>query len=315
MATNNIKPFAIGNGANVTSQADYESLSALLTGFQSGKASSAQINKALRQSSFVASVLAQFISNAAGVDVLDNGNATALLNNFIAALKANGANDFLQKSSNLTDVADKTVALSTLGGAPLASPTFTGTPKGPTAAAGTNTTQFATTAFAQSLIPGLLKASNNLSEIEAAGPAAVASALANLGLGDVIREDDANAQFKLKHWSSAGSTLTTNTPLIINHGLTINPDLCSLNIKLRCVAANNGYSPGDYCVGFYPRITGGDTSAAAGAMGALLTATTCQFNVGNAGIALMPKGSGVAVGINTTATFAQWAFEFHIIYQ
>ncbi|TDT01697.1 hypothetical protein [Erwinia rhapontici] len=187
MATNNIKPFAIGNGANVTSQADYESLSALLTGFQSGKASSAQINKALRQSSFVASVLAQFISNAAGVDVLDNGNATALLNNFIAALKANGANDFLQKSSNLTDVADKTVALSTLGGAPLASPTFTGTPKGPTAAAGTNTTQFATTAFAQSLIAGLLKASNNLSEIEAAGPAAVASALANLGLGEAAK--------------------------------------------------------------------------------------------------------------------------------
>jgi hypothetical protein len=38
-------------------------------------------------------------------------------------------------------------ALSNLGGAPLASPTFTGTPAAPTAAAGTNTTQVATTAF------------------------------------------------------------------------------------------------------------------------------------------------------------------------
>jgi hypothetical protein len=37
--------------------------------------------------------------------------------------------------------------LTTLGGAALASPTFTGTPAAPTASAGTNTTQLATTAF------------------------------------------------------------------------------------------------------------------------------------------------------------------------
>ena len=40
--------------------------------------------------------------------------------------------------------------------APIASPAFTGTPTGPTAAAGTDTTQFATTAFVQAL--GALKA-------------------------------------------------------------------------------------------------------------------------------------------------------------
>lgn len=38
--------------------------------------------------------------------------------------------------------------------APLASPTFTGTPKAPTATAGTNTTQLATTAFVQTAISG-----------------------------------------------------------------------------------------------------------------------------------------------------------------
>lgn len=38
--------------------------------------------------------------------------------------------------------------------APLASPIFTGTPAGPTAAAGTNTTQLATTAFVQTAISG-----------------------------------------------------------------------------------------------------------------------------------------------------------------
>ena len=53
MATNNFKPFATAVGANITSEADYELLSALASGFQSGKASSAQINKALRQANFV----------------------------------------------------------------------------------------------------------------------------------------------------------------------------------------------------------------------------------------------------------------------
>ena len=37
------------------------------------------------------------------------------------------------------------------GTAPLASPTFTGTPAAPTAAAGTNTTQLATTAFVMAI--------------------------------------------------------------------------------------------------------------------------------------------------------------------
>jgi hypothetical protein len=42
-----------------------------------------------------------------------------------------------------------TVPASTSGFAPLANPTFTGTPAAPTAAYGTNTTQLATTAFVQ----------------------------------------------------------------------------------------------------------------------------------------------------------------------
>lgn len=88
MATNNFKSFGIGAGANVTSQADYEALSALLTGFQSGKASSAQINKALRQSSTMAYVLAQFISDSASVDVLDNGAPATILANLKAGLTA-----------------------------------------------------------------------------------------------------------------------------------------------------------------------------------------------------------------------------------
>ena len=51
---------------------------------------------------------------------------------------------------------DATVAamLATMGGAPLASPTFTGTPAAPTATAGTNTTQLATTAFVTTAVAG-----------------------------------------------------------------------------------------------------------------------------------------------------------------
>lgn len=88
MATNNFRAFGIGAGANVTSQSDYEALAALLTGFQSGKASSAQINKALRQSTTMANVLAQFISDSASVDVLDNGTPAAILANLKSAMTA-----------------------------------------------------------------------------------------------------------------------------------------------------------------------------------------------------------------------------------
>lgn len=81
MPTNDFKAFATGNSANVISQADYLALAALVNGFSSGKASSAQVNKALRQATVMANVLAQFIADSANVDVLDNGNTAAILSN------------------------------------------------------------------------------------------------------------------------------------------------------------------------------------------------------------------------------------------
>ncbi|HCC8322950.1 TPA: hypothetical protein ACF7WV_001232 [Klebsiella pneumoniae] len=81
MPTNDFKAFATGNSANVISQADYLALAALVSGFSSGKASSAQVNKALRQATVMANVLAQFIADSANVDVLDNGNTAAILSN------------------------------------------------------------------------------------------------------------------------------------------------------------------------------------------------------------------------------------------
>ena len=79
MAENDFKAFAVAAGSNVTAQSEWESLIALSTGFTAGVASSAQVNKALRQSSVMSSILAQFMADTTGSDVLDNGDTTGLL--------------------------------------------------------------------------------------------------------------------------------------------------------------------------------------------------------------------------------------------
>ncbi|WP_236849301.1 hypothetical protein [Burkholderia diffusa] len=81
MANNNFKAFAAAANANVMTQADYEALSALLTGFQSGTAQSQQLNKVWRQSSIMAAVLAQFIVDMTGQDAIDDGTTATLLAN------------------------------------------------------------------------------------------------------------------------------------------------------------------------------------------------------------------------------------------
>ena len=78
MAENNFKPFAVGAGANVSSQADWENLVALSTGFTAGVARSEQVNKALRQGTVMASVLGQIIADQTAEDVLDDGDTAAL---------------------------------------------------------------------------------------------------------------------------------------------------------------------------------------------------------------------------------------------
>ncbi|MDN8047555.1 hypothetical protein QZN20_09720 [Burkholderia multivorans] len=91
MANNNFKPFAAAAGANVMAQADYEALAALLTGFQSGTAQSAQLNKVWRQSSIMAAVLGQFIVDLTGQDAIDDGTTATLLANLKMAVQAQSA--------------------------------------------------------------------------------------------------------------------------------------------------------------------------------------------------------------------------------
>lgn len=72
----------------------------------------------------------------------------------------------------LLDDADAATARATLGAAPVASPTFSGTPTAPTAAPGTNTLQLANTAFVQATIAALVASSpaalDTLNELAAA---------------------------------------------------------------------------------------------------------------------------------------------------
>lgn len=59
---------------------------------------------------------------------------------------------YLKKANNLDDVADAATSLANLGGAPLASPVFTGNPTAPTPAPGDDDTSIATTAFIVALL-------------------------------------------------------------------------------------------------------------------------------------------------------------------
>ncbi|UHD37472.1 hypothetical protein LT989_01880 [Citrobacter portucalensis] len=116
MAINNFKPFATAANANVMSQADWEGLPALLSGFTSGKAASAEVNKAIRQASFIAAALAQYTANKSGLDVLDDGD----LNGFIAKMSAAFGKDFQALDATLTALAGLTTGANKL-------PYFTGT--------------------------------------------------------------------------------------------------------------------------------------------------------------------------------------------
>ncbi|SVF69305.1 tail fiber protein [Escherichia coli] len=114
MAKNDFKAFATDRNANVMSQEEWETLPALISGFTAGKASSAQVNKVIRQASFIAAALAQFVSDKTQRDVLDNGD----LPGFVELLGSGFAVEYLSRKNPFGDIkSDGTVktALENLG--------------------------------------------------------------------------------------------------------------------------------------------------------------------------------------------------------
>lgn len=86
MATNDFLPFGGAAGSNVLSQSAYAALAARTAGFSAGVAKSAELNKVWRQSSIMSAALAQFISDATGQDVLDDGTIATILANLKKAM-------------------------------------------------------------------------------------------------------------------------------------------------------------------------------------------------------------------------------------
>ena len=88
MPTNDYIAFATGPGANVITQPAYLALAQRGSGFQSGIAQSAQLNKVWRQASVVAAMIAQFTADNTNQNVLDDGNIPNLEALFKLAIQA-----------------------------------------------------------------------------------------------------------------------------------------------------------------------------------------------------------------------------------
>lgn len=86
--SNDFQTFASAGGANVISQTAYLALAAKATGFNSGIAASAQLNKVWRQSSLISSMIGQFIADQSGQNAVDDGTTATLEANFTLAIQA-----------------------------------------------------------------------------------------------------------------------------------------------------------------------------------------------------------------------------------
>ncbi|MFY7763504.1 phage tail protein [Yersinia enterocolitica] len=222
---NEILPFGLGAESNVMTQAAYEVLAARSGGFSSGVAKSEQLNKVWRQSSFMASVLADFIAARSGNDVLDNGNTATLLASLELAIKeyansnlpvASTLQQGITKLSSLTNSSSETLA-ATLKAVKTVSDEglkITGNLAEIKAAGPAAIAEAQSNLDLAALLGDALQKANNLSEIKDAGPAAVAQTLLNLGLGDAAK----------KNVGTASGTVAAGNDVRFNETTIIYPD-------------------------------------------------------------------------------------------
>ncbi|WP_338011044.1 hypothetical protein [Photorhabdus temperata] len=89
---NDFKAFSISNNANVVSQERYEESQSLKTGFPPNNITVHLLNKVLRQSSAISSVVANFIATYSGNDILDDGDIVKLAAQLNRALEQKNRN-------------------------------------------------------------------------------------------------------------------------------------------------------------------------------------------------------------------------------
>ena len=118
MAANQFLPFATSAGALVLTPANYAVLANRPLGFQPGIAQANECNSVWRQSSFIAAVVAQFVTNQTGLDVLDDGDLNGKVALLLAAIQAAAAalpdNDAAIALSTAIAVRDAQVNLFTI---------------------------------------------------------------------------------------------------------------------------------------------------------------------------------------------------------
>jgi hypothetical protein len=153
---------------------------------------------------------------------------------------------------------DSGVAVSSL--APKASPALTGVPTAPTAIAGTNTTQIATTAFVAALSTVYQAASAVLTALAGIGTAVAGDVIYASGAGVWSRLTKGTARQALlmnagatipawttlpfsQSYASAQQTITAAGSLTLAHGLASTPQLYLA--VLQCTTAEFGYSIAD----------------------------------------------------------------------
>ncbi|PHM37011.1 gp53-like domain-containing protein [Xenorhabdus innexi] len=91
---NDFKAFATGGNANVVSQENYQTSPNLETGIPANELEIDLLNKVLRQTSTMSSVMANFMSTQCGQDVLDDGDVSGLTQKFSDSLKCHEEKQF-----------------------------------------------------------------------------------------------------------------------------------------------------------------------------------------------------------------------------
>ena len=181
----------------------------------------------------------------------------------------------LQKHENNTDIhmtsSDKSAVATIPSKAPLNSPTFTGTPKAPTAALGTNTTQIATTAFVKAAVDNLLAASEAMVYRGTLGTGGTVTALPD------------------KH-------VVGDTYKIITAG-TYAGNKCEIGDMIICVKSGTASANADWTIvqsNIDGAVTGSNTS---------VTANTVPIFDGTSGKVIKSSGFTIGVSVPSNAVF------------